>query len=151
MKIKLYLVYWITFIIVTACNNDDDYFQSHTITSGVVLKDFVYLASPQQPVALYHQVIYEEENWVVLLTAMGYEESDIEININFNSEQLLVALYHGATSSGTTVDMTAITEYEDAIKVTVENLHIGTTTDVAQPFEIVKIPKTNKPIVFQEL
>lgn len=88
---------------------------------------------------------------MVLLTAMGYEESDIEININFNSEQLLVALYHGATSSGTTVDMTAITEYEDAIKVTVENLHIGTTTDVAQPFEIVKIPKTNKPIVFQEL
>lgn len=48
--------------VFTISCSDDDNFKPHIITSEVVLKDFVYLASPQQPVTPYNQVIYDEEN-----------------------------------------------------------------------------------------
>ena|SRR5690606_20012144 len=149
IKMKTYLIAILTlisFFTMTACNDDDDNFVPYQIDSEIVLKGF--LPGGLSP---YHQVIYNQEDWVSLLTTMGYSENDIEVSIDFTAEQIIAAFYPGTTSSGTTVDLTSIAENENEIVVTTENLQIGTTADVAQPFEIVKIRKNNKPVVFEKI
>jgi hypothetical protein len=54
-------------------------------------------------------------------------------------------------SSGTTIDVTAVVENEDNITITLKNLLKGATQDVTHPFHIIKIPRSAKPIVFEDL
>jgi len=50
--------------------------------------------------------------------------------------------------TGSTINITLVTEYENEIKVVLENLIVSVTADaITFPYEIVKMPKTDKPIV----
>ncbi|MFA5619312.1 MAG: hypothetical protein WDA08_03300 [Weeksellaceae bacterium] len=143
---------FISFVAITACN-DNDGFTSQTVDSEVVAKTFIASGNGYSNL---HSVLYSQNEWDILLNSLEGLGVNTEYiidaenqEIDFNNFQLIAVFYDGITSSGTTIDITNITENENEIVVTVENLHIGTTTDVAQPFEIVKIPKIDKPVVFE--
>lgn len=152
---KTYLIAiltFISFVAITACN-DNDGFNSQTVDSEVVAKTFIASGNGYSNL---HSVLYSQNEWDILLNSLEGLGVNTEYiidaenqEIDFNNFQLIAVFYDGITSSGTTIDITNITENENEIVVTVENLHIGTTTDVAQPFEIVKISKIDKPVVFE--
>lgn len=79
-------------------------------------------------------------------TENNFEETTIDF-ANFT----VIAVFdqvHG--NGGHSIDITNITEYENNIVVTVENLQTGNTSSVGtQPYHIVKIPRNPKPIVFE--
>ncbi len=152
---KTYLIAiltFISFVAITACN-DNDGFNSQTVDSEIIAKTFIASGNGYSNL---HSVLYSQNEWDILLNSLEGLGVNTEYiidaenqEIDFNNFQLIAVFYDGITSSGTTIDITNITENENEIVVTVENLHIGTTTDVAQPFEIVKIPKIDKPVVFE--
>lgn len=75
-----------------------------------------------------------------------------ETNIDFQNFTLIAAFDQIYGNGGHSIDIINIVEYETNIVVTVQNLQTGNlTTVMTQPFHIVKIPITTKPIVFEEL
>jgi hypothetical protein len=70
-----------------------------------------------------------------------------ETNIDF--QNFMIIFVTEVNNGTTTIDITTIEENLNNIVVTVENLQVGVTTDVAHPFHVVKIPITTKPIIFQ--
>jgi hypothetical protein len=74
-----------------------------------------------------------------------------ETNIDFNNFMVIVVIDIGYSNVGHSIDITNIVEYETNIVVTLQNLQTGNEQSVAtQPYHIVKIPKTTKPIVFEK-
>jgi len=97
-------------------------------------------------------VISNTTDWETLMTnftAIGIINNTPFSETNIDFQNYIVICVIEVKNSTTTIDITNIQENANNITVTVENLQIGLTTDVALPFHIVKIPKTNKPIVFQ--
>ena len=75
-----------------------------------------------------------------------------ETTIDFNSFIVIVVIDQIYGNGGHSIDITNITEFETNIVVTIENLQTGNTSSVVtQPYHIVKIPKTSKPIVFNKI
>ncbi|MDR2836665.1 MAG: hypothetical protein LBV69_10845 [Bacteroidales bacterium] len=69
-------------------------------------------------------------------------------NINFNEDMLLAVFDTIRMNGGWTIDITNITETETSLVVTIENFNTGDLTQtLSQPFEIVKLPKSNKNLV----
>ena len=66
--------------------------------------------------------------------------------INFDTDMVIGVIETNNSSS--TVDITNITEFKDKVEVRVENSQKGMTADIGCIYHIVKIPKTDKPIVF---
>lgn len=75
-----------------------------------------------------------------------------ETTIDFNNFIGIAVIDQGYANGGHSIDITNITEFETNIVVTVEKLQTGNQYSVAtQPYHIVKIPITTKPIVFNML
>jgi len=97
-------------------------------------------------------IITNNSDWQTLLTNFNSISNNItasftETNIDFNNFEIIVVI--DARNSSTSVDVTNIIENSNNISVTIQNLQLGLTQDVANPFHIVKIPKSTKPVVFQ--
>ena len=72
-----------------------------------------------------------------------------QLKINFDTDMVIAVIESNNSSS--TIDITNITEFKDKIEVRVENLHKGMTADIGSIYHIVKIPKTDKNIVFMKI
>ena len=72
-----------------------------------------------------------------------------QLKINFDTDMVIAVIESNNSSS--TIDITSITEFKDKIEVRVENLHKGMTADIGSIYHIVKIPKTDKTIVFMKI
>ena len=72
-----------------------------------------------------------------------------QLKINFDTDMVIAVVESNNSSS--TIDITSITEFKDKIEVRVENLHKGMTADIGSIYHIVKIPKTDKNIVFMKI
>jgi hypothetical protein len=101
------------------------------------------------------RVITSVEEWNELKTSMRnrvhepntFDESDID----FSAYQVIAVFDEIRTSGGWSIDITGIVEYSDKIVVSVTNLKTGgQTTVMTQPYHIVKIPVSDKEIVFQK-
>jgi len=73
-----------------------------------------------------------------------------EIEIDFTTYQVIATIDIGRPSTGWYIEIGTITELESEIKVTVdaEQKEIGFAGIITQPYHIVKIPKIDKPVVF---
>lgn len=97
-------------------------------------------------------VITNNNDWQTLLSNFNLINNNITAtftttNVDFNDYQIIVAI--DAKNSSTSIDVTNIVENANNIVSTIQNLQIGITQDVANPFHIVKIPKSTKPVLFQ--
>ena len=72
-----------------------------------------------------------------------------QLKINFDTDIVIAVIESNNSSS--TIDITNITEFKDKIEVRVENVHKGMTADIGSIYHIVKIPKTDKNIVFMKI
>jgi hypothetical protein len=78
------------------------------------------------------------------------ENNFTETMVDFTNFTVITVFDQVYGNSGHSIDITNITEYENNIVVTVENLQTGNASSViTQPYHIVKIPKATKPIVFE--
>ena len=100
-------------------------------------------------------VIRTQEEWDNLLNAMNsvnnVSDSFAETEIDFNSYLVIAVFDEVRGNSGCSINIAHIIEYIDSIVV---DVHIATTISgydvMNQPYYIVKIPVTNKNIVFEE-
>jgi hypothetical protein len=134
-------------------NNDNNDFQPQTITpvligkgdlSGVGAEGIV-----QQTI-----VVSDQASWTNLINSMN-KRSDITKNftsttIDFDKYQIIAVFDNIKTTGGFSIDITNIVENQNNIVVTIKNLLTGgDSTVMTQPFHIVKMPKSTKPVVFQ--
>lgn len=72
-----------------------------------------------------------------------------QLKINFDTDMVIAVIESNNSSS--TIDITSIAEFKDKIEIRVENLRKGMTADIGSIYHIVKIPKTDKTIVFMKI
>ncbi|MGB1393046.1 MAG: hypothetical protein ACPH4O_03940 [Flavobacteriaceae bacterium] len=73
-----------------------------------------------------------------------------ETNIDFSNFQVIAVFDKAYINGGWSIDITSIIENENNLTVNIDNLQSGDLTQISiQPFHIVKIPVTNKPIEFE--
>ncbi|MDR1370837.1 MAG: protease complex subunit PrcB family protein [Dysgonamonadaceae bacterium] len=73
-----------------------------------------------------------------------------EKEIDFSTYQVIAVIDEVKGSGGWSIDITGITEWQDKIHVFVTNLKKGGLTSVmTQPFQVVKIPISEKEIEFK--
>ena len=150
-------------LIFLSCNNNDEPtpipFVPVTITPTLISK---YNIGVSSSIGISEQkTIYNEStNWNLLLNQiedyylpLGEDylaQHFLETNIDYTNYTVIAVFDRVYGNGGHSIDITNITEYENTIVVTVENLLTGNGSSViTQPYHIVKIPKTNKPIIFQ--
>lgn len=102
-------------------------------------------------------VITNQQDWADLLTKMNYGVAIDLLTyypvIDFD-KFMIVASFEKRDcsypcSSSVFSDITDVMEMEAKILVTVQNLWVTLMEGYPQPYHIVKIPKSNKPVVFE--
>ena len=102
-------------------------------------------------------VITTETDWEDLKTQLISSYPPVtnkftETDIDFLLYQVIFVIDYIKGNGGWSIDVTDVTEYTDKIVVTVSNLFTGSASSViTQPFQIVKIPVSEKPIIFNDL
>jgi hypothetical protein len=95
--------------------------------------------------------ITTKEKWDSLKIEMNRIACFTETEIDF-SMYLVISVFdviHG--NGGWTIDVIDVIEYSNKIEVSVSNLKKGNlTTVITHPFHIIKIPVSNKEIVFRK-
>lgn len=141
----------IVLLFTISCNKSDDEndFELQTITAVLVGKGHL---NNNTIYTRQNIVITNNNDWQTLLTNFNSIDNNItatftETNVDFNNYQIIVAI--DMKNRSTSVDITNILENTSNIAVTIQNVQLGVTQDVAYPFHIVKILKSSKPIVFQ--
>jgi hypothetical protein len=157
-------------IIMVSCNNNDEPtpqpiptpvpFVPVTITPSMIAKRND--KGPTDGISNENFIISNDSNWTNIKNLMDAPYIAIglgnyytnqyftETTINFNNFTVIAVFDQVYGTGGHSIDITNITEYEDNIVVTVENLQTGNFSSVVtQPYHIVKIPKATKPIVFE--
>lgn len=137
------------FTLSCANNNNENDFEPQTITPVLIGKGHLNYNTFYTKQNI---VITNNSEWQTLLNNFNSINNNItatftETNVDFNNYQIIVAI--DAKNSSTSVDITNIIENTNNIAVTIQNLQLGITQDVANPFHIVKIQKSTKPVVFQ--
>lgn len=153
-KIFLYILIILNF----SCTDNDDTirltpFVPITITPSLIgkgnLRGSGFENIPQQNTIILNNVEWDQlkaqmDSFNVVSTNFS------ETNIDFNNYLIIAVFDQIYGNNGHSIDITNIVEYENNIVVTVENLQTGNSqSTITQPYHIVKIPKTTKPIVFE--
>ena len=138
--------------LLLGCNNDDN--DSSSTTTTLITFTLIGKSSISNPNPLLQNiVITNQTQWNSLLTSMNavnnVSDSFTEQNIDFNNFDVVAVFRNTLLNSSSTVDITGIEENQNNRLVTVQNLTDGISGDFAQPFHIVKIPKSTKPVLFQ--
>lgn len=137
--------------LATSCSNDDDNqtAQLTPVTFTEIGTGFTDLNDNIEQ----NLLITTETDWNTLLNYFpnyivdGYIN---ETNIDFNDYSIIAIISENQPSSGFSVNITSIEENDNLIIVYSEIQNSGSGyTGFFQPFQIVKIPVTNKPVEFE--
>lgn len=149
---KTIILSLVLFLSLSCSDNDDKQIAPNVetpITFVLIGKSSISNPSP----LLQNVLITNQTQWDALLTSMNevnnVSNNFTETNINFNDFDIVAVFKNPISNSTSTVDITSIVENQTNRLVTIEYLKIGISNDIAQPFHIVKIPKSAKPVIFQ--
>jgi len=137
---------------VLSCDNNS--LEETPLTMINIYKGELY-GNGQENISKQNTVIKNTSDWDELMDKMNsvnnVTERFSETNIDFSNYIIIAVFDEVKMYGGHSIDITSITEHDENIIVSVENLLPGGLAAViTQPFHIVKIPKTNKPIVFEK-
>ena len=143
------IIFSLVLLLTLSCTTNNNDSEPQTITP--VLIGNGYLNSNNTFYTKQNIVINNNSEWRTLLTNFNIIQSNItstftETNVDFDKYKIIVVIDVG--NSATTIDLTNITENNNNITVAI-NLKLGIAQDINFPFQIVKIPQSTKPIVFQ--
>ncbi len=147
-----------TGLLLVACSDDTTTAvsapQEQNVTFQLVGKGNLYGGSSEN-IGQQNLVINTQTEWVALKAAMDavnnttYQFTQTEVD--FELYQVLAIFDEVKMSGGWTIDITDIAENQENLLVNLDNIKTGdATTVITQPFEIVKIKRTGKPIVFED-
>lgn len=139
-------------VLLQGCSSDGNQ-ESRVIDAVLIGKGNLY-GNGDENIPRQNVVIYSPADWSLLMQKMDtrnpVSNSFSETNIDFNAFQIIAVFDEIKGNGGHTIDITQVTENEATIIVTLQNLNTGGGTSVmTQPFHIVKIPKSKKPVVFR--
>ena len=83
-----------------------------------------------------------------------YNNINVQQNINitnqsdWNNFEIIAIFDNVKPTGGNSVDITSIIENVDNISITIQRLQSGDATVVTQPFHIVKVPISSKPLIY---
>ncbi|SFZ93280.1 hypothetical protein SAMN05428642_10343 [Flaviramulus basaltis] len=152
MKAQFLTLLFLASGIVISCNNDDN---SNTINieSTLIAKDNLF-GNGSEGLSKQNMVITDQSIWDELITKMNTTNNESsnfsEVDIDF-SEYLIIAIFDEIkTNGGHSLELNIFSNTENIIvKITDLAPQGNATTVMTQPYHIVKIPKTNLPIVFE--
>ncbi|MDR2929194.1 MAG: protease complex subunit PrcB family protein [Cytophagaceae bacterium] len=100
--------------------------------------------------AAQNRVIKTSEDWHELLNTLSeVSNSFTETEIDFSRYMVLAVFDEVKGNGGWSIDITGVTEFATKIVVNYTNLKTGNVTHViTQPYHIVKIPKSDKEVMF---
>lgn len=154
----------VSFLVLSCSSNNDEPvvtpFEPVTITPILISKRFTI--NPSVGIAQQNSIIINISEWNVLIDQINnyyqpfgvdfIQNHFLESTIDFNNFIVLAVFDKPYSNGGHSIDITNIIEFETNIVVTVEKLQTGNTSSSGtQPYHIVKIPITTKPIVFNML
>jgi hypothetical protein len=139
-----------------SCNKNDDENTSFTpqnITPTMISKG-VLRGNGAENISQQNIVITNQIQFSNLITSMNtvnnVSNSFTETTVDFNNFIIIASFDSIRPNEGYSTNITNITENVDNIVVTVTTSYTPVLTAVVtQPFHIVKIPKSTKPIIFQ--
>ena len=131
------------------CNNDND---SNYQSTKIIFTEIGLGFTELNDNLAQNLIIATETEWNILLDNLPSEFVDNfnEININFNEFIIIAVITENQPNTGYSVSINEIIENKNSINVFSEIQYKGSGyTRIVQPFHIVKIPSTNKEIVFE--
>lgn len=150
---KTFVLLLTSFFVLLSCSNNDDNFTPQNVTPTLIGKGVLYgngaEGIPQQNVVITSQTQFND-----LMNSMdsinGVSNSFTETSIDFNNFMIIGVFDSVKQNGGYDISIINIAENLDNISITIETAYTPIMTAViTQPFHIVKIPKSAKPIVFQ--
>lgn len=152
MKKIVFLLLCSVFFILNSCQDDEQNAVAPVpINFSLIGKGNFYGGTYVTP---QNSVITNTADWNNFLAQAdatnNVSGSFTETNINFNQFMILVAVDQVQNSGGHSIDIMTAVEHPLNITVEVDKLLIGdATTVITQPYHIVKIQKSTKPVIFQ--
>lgn len=144
------LILGLVLILTISCTKSDNAFELQTITPVLVGKGNLM---GSENISNQNITIYDNVSWSKIINSIDQnrlQQSFTSTNVDFNNFQIIAVIDAVKNSGGHSIDITNIEETPNNIVVTIKHLLSGDeTTVMTQPFHIVKIPKTTKPVVFQ--
>jgi len=150
----------IVLALLLSCSNDDEGsdpqpFEPYDVAYTLVAKGSLY-GNSAEGISELALVITNDISWLDLMEAINsyndHSHQFEETEIDFNDYQLLVAFEEVKPNGGWSIDIMKVTEQELQIEVKIENLQTGNLASVhTQPFHIIKILKSDKPVVFERI
>ena len=146
------LILIISIFIITSCSDDDD--KSTTQNTSISFTEIGksnLTGNGAEGISQSNMVITNSGDWQNLMTQMNSvnmvtnEFSDT--NVDFSS-YTVIAVFLEVKTSGWQVEISDIIENEKNIVVSKKEEE-GINSVITQPFHIVKIPVTSKPIIFE--
>ncbi len=142
--------------IFIGCNtNDDDEFLSLTISPQLIGIGNLY-GNGKENITKQNLVISNSKAWTELMNNMNSVNNETdnftETEIDFSHFMLLVAFDEIKMSGGYTIEIANVVENLNDLTITIRRLSPkgGVYTVITQPYNIVKVPKTDKRIILNE-
>jgi len=147
---QIIFIFSILFVFVS-CNSDDSDNKSSNVTYSEILKGDIYNGKDSNPKG--NLVIKDQTTWNDVLSKMNLilpaNMIFPDTNIDFTKYQVIAVFDQVRNYGGYSIDITKITETRNRIIVKVKQLKPGgIATVITQPYHIVKIPASNKKVVF---
>ena len=97
-----------------------------------------------------NMVITNQTDWNQFLESFPHAAEISETDIDFNTFQVIASVDEERPNTGYWLEITEIIENENNITVTILNEEYDSGYEaLSRPYHIVKIPKSDKPVVFE--
>jgi hypothetical protein len=140
-------------IVFLSCSSQDNSTQQLAVMPTLIGKGFLG-GNGEEQIPQQNRVIRNAEDWNALKTQMNTvnPETDTfsETIIDFSQFEILAVFDEVKNSGGHAIAITSIVENTNAIVATVDHISPGEvgTAVMTQPYHIVKMPASAKPVVF---
>lgn len=100
-------------------------------------------------------VIRDQDTWSYWVTDVNLLQTtdlpDGQLEVDFNCEMIILTLDEAYGYAGYEIEILSVVEEDARILVTINRSDLGTGMPVmTQPFHLVKVPKLDKEVVFEE-
>ncbi|GGD20970.1 protease complex subunit PrcB family protein [Flavobacterium orientale] len=151
---NLILIFAAIFSFLSCSNNDDEPFTPVNIEYELIGIGMLRGAGSED-ILPGNYVINSQVDWLELLNKMNSFDSNTTnefttTNINFQTHIVIAVFDELRGNPGWLIEIASIIENENNVVIDVINLNPGSIQSaMRQPYQIVRIPITNKPILFE--
>lgn len=136
------------FLLLSCSNNEDN----KSFTPQTINPVLIGQGVNTENVIVGNTVITNQADWEQLMSLFtpAITNTFTETNIDFNNFQLLVVIDTLRPDTGYSINISNVTENKSNIVTTITSVNSGGGfTILSQPYHIVKIPRSSKPVIFQ--